>query len=92
MSQVVQVYRLLLAEANKYFKILSKLLDGDSELAMLLQHLWNQFFNEGPLVYTDISSLAFDVAEEDIAMLDDNFIIERNAENKNEIRMVDFTH
>ena len=73
-------------------KFFPNFLDGDSELAMLLQHLWNQFFNEGPLVYTDISSLAFDVAEEDIATLDDNFIIERNAENKNQIRMVDFTH
>ena len=73
-------------------KFFQNFLDGDSELAMLLQHLWNQFFNEGPLAYTDISSLAFDVAEEDIATLDDNFIIERNAENKNEIRMVDFTH
>ena len=73
-------------------KFFQNFLDGDSELAMLLQHLWNQFFNEGPLVYTDISSLAFDVAEEDIATLEDNFIIERNAENKNQIRMVDFTH
>ena len=59
---------------------------------MLLQHLWNVFFNEGALVYTDVSSLAFDVDEEDLKTLIENYIIEANPKNKEEIRMVDFTH
>ena len=59
---------------------------------MLLQHLWNEFFDKGPLTYTDISSLAFDVDESDMTNLKKNFIIEENPKNKEEIRMVDFTH
>ena len=66
--------------------------ESDSLLAMLLQHLWNTFFNENPLKYTDISSLAFDVDEDDIKNLVENFIIETNPNNDQEIRMVDFTH
>ena len=66
--------------------------ESDSPLAMLLQHLWNVFFNEGALIYTDISSLAFDVDEEDFKTLVQNYIIEANPKNKEEIRMVDFTH
>ena len=59
---------------------------------MLFQHLWNIFFEEGADVYTDISSLVFDVCEEDLATFEENYIIERNPKNKYEIRMVDFTH
>ena len=59
---------------------------------MILQHLWNTFQNEGNLIYTDISSLEFDVNDQDIDVLLQNYIIESNPENKNEIRMVDFTH
>ena len=59
---------------------------------MLFQHLWNIFFQEGADVYTDISSLAFDVCQEDLATFEQNYIIEINPKNKNEIRMVDFTH
>lgn len=66
--------------------------ESDSPLAMLLQHLWNVFFNEGVLIYTDISGLAFDVEEKDIKTLVENYIIEANPKNKEEIRMVDFTH
>lgn len=66
--------------------------ESDSPLAMLLQHLWNIFTNEGVLVYTDISSLGFDIDVDDINTLERNFIIEANPKNKNEIRMVDFTH
>ena len=66
-------------------------LDSDSPLAMILQHLWNIFQNEGKLIYTDISSLEFDVNDNDIDVLLQNYIIESNPSNKNEIRMVDFT-
>ena len=59
---------------------------------MILQHLWNTFQNEGKLIYTDISSLEFHVNDQDIDVLLKNYIIESNPENKNEIRMVDFTH
>ena len=59
---------------------------------MLFQHLWNTFFNEGAHIYTDISSLGFDVCEEDVATFVQNNIIEFNPKSKNEIRMVDFTH
>ena len=58
---------------------------------MILQHLWNIFQNEGKLIYTDISSLEFDVNDNDIDVLLQNYIIESNPSNKNEIRMVDFT-
>ena len=61
-------------------------------MAMLLQHLWNVFFNEDPLKYTDVSSLAFDVDQDDVKGLVENFIIETNPSNDQEIRMVDFTH
>lgn len=66
--------------------------ESDSPLAMLLQHLWNIFTNDGALVYTDISSLGFDVDEDDINTLEQNYIIEANPKCKNDIRMVDFTH
>ena len=59
---------------------------------MILQQLWNVFQNEGSLIYTDISSLEFDVNENDIDVLLQNYIIESNPSNKNEIRMIDFTH
>jgi len=65
--------------------------ESDSPLAMILQHLWNVFHNEGKLVYTDISSLEFDVNENDIDVLLHHYIIQSNPTNKNEIRMIDFT-
>ena len=66
--------------------------NSDSPFAMLLQHLWNVFFGEGVLAYTNIASLPFDVSEEDIQTLMENRIIEVNPKNKEEIRMVDFSH
>lgn len=66
--------------------------ESDSHLAMLLQYLWNVFFNNGALIYTNISSLEFDVDEKDLKALVQNYIIEANPKNKDEIRMVDFTH
>jgi len=58
---------------------------------MIIQHLWNVFQNEGSLVYTDIYSLEFDVNENHIDVLLENYIIECNPSNKSEIRMIDFT-